>query len=163
MAMDNPKIPDSIPVLKNEWIWGKTGLGKSSTARKENPGFYIKSHNKWWLGYKGEDCVILDDISRSEANWLGEHLKQWADHYPFPSETKGDGMVIRPKKIVVTSNYSIDDLWGHDEDLCDALKRRFKVRHIVQPFPKPIIVVDEEEDAVVVVTDGYDSDISELP
>jgi len=163
IAMDNPIIPATLPRLQNEWIWGKTGLGKSSTARRENPGFYIKSHNKWWLGYKGEDCVILDDISRSEANWLGEHLKQWADHYPFPSETKGDGMVIRPKKIVVTSNYSIDDLWGHDEDLCDALKRRFKIRHIIEPFPKPAtIMIDEEEDRAIVLTDGYDSDITEL-
>ena len=146
--MDNPKTPEMLDKLTNEWIWGKTGLGKSFTARKENPGFYIKSHNKWWLGYRGEDCIIIDDVSRTEATWLGEHLKQWADHYPFPSETKGDGKVIRPKKIVVTSNYSIDDLWGHDEDLCDSIKRRFKVRHIVNPFPRLMepILVDEDSD-----------------
>lgn len=135
IAMDNPLSVSDLDVLDNEWIWGKTGLGKSRTARLENPGYYIKSHNKWWLGYRGEACVIIDDISRSEAQWMGEHLKQWCDHYAAPVETKGDGSLIRPKKIVVTSNYSIEMLWGHDEDLCEAIKRRFKERHIIAPFP----------------------------
>lgn len=135
IAMDNPIPVQELEELKNEWIWGKTGLGKSRTARLENPGYYIKSHNKWWLGYKGEDTILIDDISRSEAQWMGEHLKQWSDHYGIPVETKGDGMVIRPKKIIVTSNYSIDQLWGHDEDLCESIKRRFIERHIIAPFP----------------------------
>lgn len=135
IAMDNPVSLETLVQLNNEWIYGATGLGKSSAARLENPGAYIKSHNKWWLGYKGEDTVIIDDISKSEAIWLGEFIKNWADHYPFPSETKGDGMMIRPKKIIVTSNYSIEELWGHDEHLCESIKRRFKERHILNPFP----------------------------
>ena len=136
IAMDNPKKVDILDKLDNEWIYGATGLGKSSNARMENPGCYIKSHNKWWLGYKGEDVVLIDDVSQTEANWLGEHLKQWADHYPFPAETKGDGMFIRPKRIIVTSNYSIEELWGHDPHLCESLLRRFKSRHITNPFPR---------------------------
>lgn len=156
IAMDNPVMPEDNDELKNEWIWGKTGLGKSKTARKENPGYYIKSHNKWWMGYRGEKVAIIDDISRTEATWLGEHLKQWSDHYSFPSETKGDGKVIRPEKIVCTSNYSIETLWGHDEDLCESIKRRFKVRHFVEPFPKKV-------SSPIVIEDGYDSDISSIP
>jgi len=151
IAMDNPPPVENIDELKNEWIWGATGLGKSSNARIENPGCYIKSHNKWWLGYRGEAVVLIDDLSITEGAWFGEHLKQWADHYPFPSETKGDGMLIRPEKIVVTSNYSIEEIWGHDNNLCDALKRRFKVRHIIEPFPQfvapkviaPAIIIDD--------------------
>jgi hypothetical protein len=137
IAMDNPKPVEALDELKHEWIWGKSGLGKSYTARQENPGLYIKSHNKWWLGYKGESAVLIDDLSKTEAAWFGEHLKQWCDHYPFPAETKGDGMVIRPEKIIVTSNYTIEELWGHDENLCEAITRRFKVRHFVQPFQAP--------------------------
>lgn len=150
IAMDNPLPVSNIDKLEHEWIWGATGLGKSSNARLENPGLYIKSHNKWWLGYKGEEVVLIDDLSKTEANWFGEHLKQWCDHYPFPAETKGDGMVIRPRKIIVTSNYSIEDCWGHDEHLCQSLLRRFKVRHIVDPFPqfkaKPIIIPDDDKE-----------------
>lgn len=134
IAMDNPKPLKFLDKLDNEWIWGAPGLGKSWAAREENPGYYIKSHNKWWLGYKGEEVVILDDLSKTQG-YMGEFLKLWADIYPVPTETKGDGMVIRPKKIIVTSNYSIEDIWGDDEVLCEALNRRFKVRHIINPFP----------------------------
>jgi len=134
ISMDNPKPIGNLKKLNNEWIWGPTGTGKSHTAREENPGYYIKSHNKWWLGYKNEPCVIIDDISKTEAAWFGEHLKQWCDKYPIPTETKGDGKVIRPEKIVVTSNYTIEELWGHDEHLCQAITRRFKERHFAIPY-----------------------------
>lgn len=134
IAMDNPPKVEDICELKNEWIWGPTGVGKSRTARLENPGFYIKSHNKWWLGYKGEPVVLIDDLSKTEGAWFGEHIKQWCDHYPIPSETKGDGMVIRPEKIVVTSNYSIEEIWGHDPHLCESITRRFIMRHITEPI-----------------------------
>lgn len=135
IAMDNPIVATTLDKLTNEWIWGKTGVGKSSAARLENPGAYIKSHNKWWCGYQGEKVAIIDDLSKTDAQWMGEHLKQWADHYPFPAEVKYTQNILRPEKIVVTSNYSIEDLFGHDEDLVAALKRRFKVRHIIDPFP----------------------------
>lgn len=159
IAMDNPKKVEKLDKLDNEWIYGAPGLGKSWAAREENPGYYIKSHNKWWLGYRGEDVVIIDDISPHEGQFMGEHLKQWADIYPVPTETKGDGMVIRPKKIVITSNYSIEEIWGHDPVLVEALKRRFKERHIVNPFPgllafqkgklAPFSHFEESEDDVV--------------
>lgn len=132
IVMDNPRPVEPLEKLSNEWIYGKTGLGKSRLARSENPGAYVHLKNKWWLGYKNEPVVIFDDVSRSEAVWIGDKMKNWADHYPFIAETKGDGNPIRPEKIIVTSNYTIDQLWGHDEDLCDALKRRFTVRHITE-------------------------------
>jgi len=134
IAMDNPQVPQTLNKLQNEWIYGVPGVGKSYKARTENPGVYIKLHNKWWLGYKGEKVVLYDDLSKTDATWIGDFLKTWCDHYPFPAETKGDGMVIRPEKIIVTSNYSIEELFGHDESLCSAIKRRFKVTHLVKPF-----------------------------
>lgn len=178
IAMDNPKPVEALDELKHEWIWGKTGLGKSFTAREENPGLYIKSHNKWWMGYKGEKSVLIDDLSKTEAAWFGEHLKQWCDHYPFPAETKGDGMVIRPEKIIVTSNYSIEDLWGHDENLCEAITRRFKVRHITVPFPRPTAPVvppspviyadhsahsESEDDEIVLINDDDENGSQSFP
>lgn len=136
IAMDNPKPVQILNELKHEWIWGKTGLGKSSNARIENPGLYIKTHNKQWNGYKGEKVVLIDDLSKHEATWIGDYLKQWADHYPFPADVKYSQDLIRPEKIVVTSNYSIEELFGHDEDLRESLQRRFKERHIIVPFPQ---------------------------
>lgn len=133
IGMDNPPKVQDITELDHEWLWGPPGVGKSRIARQENPGFYLKSHNKWWMGYKGEEVVLIDDLDHDTAKWIGQMLKNWVDHYPFQAETKGDGMVIRPRKIVVTSNYSISELW-QETNLQQAITRRFKVRHIVVPI-----------------------------
>lgn len=134
IAMDfPPKVPD-LPHFDNEWIWGPPDTGKSYTARAENPDYYIKLHNKWWLGYQGESVAIYDDLSRSDANWIGDLLKMWGDRYAFPAETKNSGMVIRPKRIIVTSNYSPETLFCQDQDLLDSITKRYKLRHFIVPF-----------------------------
>ncbi|UOF80970.1 rep protein [Circoviridae sp.] len=134
IRMDHPDNPVNLNVLDNEWIWGVPGIGKSRTARAENPGCYIKSHNKWWLGYSGEEVVLIDDLGKTDAPWIGEFLKTWGDHYPFPAETKGDGSVIRPRRIIITSNYSPEMLWPEDEELIKAIRRRYAIRNMVVPF-----------------------------
>lgn len=148
IRMDNPTTLECLSVFDNQWIMGVSGVGKSSTARRENPGAYVKSHNKWWLGYKNEPVVIYDDLGKPDAPWIGEFLKQWADHYPFPAETKGDGMMLRPEKIIVTSQYSIETLFGHDEQLSEALNRRFRVRHLIVPivYNQPIVTYESDLD-----------------
>ncbi len=139
IRMDNPDELQDLDILDNEWIWGPPRIGKSKTARAENPKCYLKPHNKWFLGYKNQDVVLYDDLGKSCAQWIGDFLKQWGDHYPFPIETKGDGSVIRPKRIIITSNYSIDELFGHDEQLCLAIKARFKSRHMVT-LTMPVVI-----------------------
>lgn len=109
----------------NEWHYGPTGTGKSSTVRKENPIFYHKIPNKWWDGYKDQEVVIIDDFGE-EHSCLGYHLKIWADHYPFTAEVKGTTISLRPSKIIVTSNYHPSQIWAKQEQLQPIL-RRFKM------------------------------------
>lgn len=124
---DNMDQPESLePGALHDWFYGGPGTGKSRAAREENPGFFDKLLNKWWDGYKGEDVVILDDFDKNHEK-LGSHIKRWADLYPFKAEIKHGAMNIRPKKIVVTSNYHPDEIWGRETILCQAIKRRFRV------------------------------------
>ena len=126
MYEDNQEKPQSIPDLDFWWFKGPSGSGKSLTARVENPDHYLKATNKWWDGYKCEPCVIIDEWSPSHGV-LADHLKRWADHHPFVAEIKGGTRVLRPKKIIITSNYDMGDCFERPEDL-KPLGRRFKIR-----------------------------------
>lgn len=111
--------------LPHEWWWGPAGSGKTSKAFSEYPDLYIKPLSKWWDGYNDQEVVLIDDWSPDHA-MLVNHLKHWADRYPFAAEIKGSMMQIRPKKIIITSNYPIESCFEREEDQM-ALKRRFKV------------------------------------
>lgn len=111
------------------WIYGTSGCGKSRYVWKTYPGHYIKSRNKWWQGYRDQDTVCLDDIGHNDAKWMLDFLKDWADFKVFQAECKGTSMQIRPKLFIVTSQYSIDELWP-DYESSKALNRRFKKLHM---------------------------------
>jgi len=107
------------------WIYGASGCGKSTYARTLAVNPYPKPINKWWDGYTLQDVVIIDDVEPSQASWLGYFLKIWADRFPFIAERKGGSLTIRPRAIVVTSQYSISDVFS-DKESHDAIKRRYR-------------------------------------
>lgn len=112
----------------HEWFYGETGSGKSRTARDLAPGAYIKMTNKWWDGYLNQDVVIIEEIDPTigARPGMAGFFKTWADHYPFPAEVKGGSIVIRPKKIVVCSNYHPKEVFPHEQDYAPMM-RRFRV------------------------------------
>jgi len=118
--IDYPKLKHAIDLLNattaqhadlacldNEWIVGPAGHGKSHFARATNASHYDKPLNKWWDDYTGQHAVILDDFGKDHA-CLSSHLKRWADKYPFTAEVKGGATRLRPQRIIVTSNYTIE-------------------------------------------------------
>lgn len=110
------------------WYVGEPGCGKSHAARSLDQGYYLKPMNKWWDGFIAQkhQTVVLEDLDL-EQTFMGHYLKNWADKWSFAAEKKGATIQIRPKRIVVTSNYTIEQIWSSDPALVQALKRRFKV------------------------------------
>lgn len=111
-------------VIKGTWHYGPPRTGKSTAAR--TGVYYLKSANKWWDGYNGEDKVVLEDVDTSMKEWLGYFLKIWTDWWAFRGEVKGSQIMIQIKEFHVTSNYSIKEIFGED---CDAIQVRFKTIH----------------------------------
>jgi len=122
--------PAAIDTLDFWWFYGASGTGKSRTAREENPVYYVKNKNKWWDGYVDQPCVIIEEWNPDVVPALNQMLKEWCDHHPFAAETKGSTVCLRPTKIIITSNYTMEECFGSDRTgLLEPLQRRIQIRN----------------------------------
>lgn len=125
--------------LEHEWWYGDPGTGKTSRARKEYPTAFLKDpKERWWDGYDGEEVVIIDDFDKYQIAQSGD-MKRWLDRYVLQAPFKGGYMKIRPKKIIVTSNYHPSDIWD-DAVTQKAILRRVKVVHFPSEEHYPLFV-----------------------
>jgi len=124
MAKDNMQKPEPLEGTCGLWIHGAPGTGKTHVVVTTYPNRYIKPINKWWDGYQQEEIVHIDELCPEHTTWITPYLKKWSDKWPFDAEVKGGALQIRPTRIIVTSNYSIDQMGFNMVDL-QAIKRRF--------------------------------------
>jgi hypothetical protein len=126
--LNKPKTMDHQLPDENTWYYGEPGTGKTSSVinRYEDDGLYLKPLNKWWNGYAYQQTILVDDIDPDHGKWIAGYLKIWADRYPFQAEMKGTSALIRPKRVIVTSNYHPRDVFQRSEDV-DAIRRRFRI------------------------------------
>lgn len=126
------------------WVYGTAGCGKTKKAFEMHKQFnlepeqnYLKLHNKWWDSYNPEvhDCVILDDISPTDEGWLEHLLRTWLDRYPFKAEFKGGSMDIRPRHIILTSQYHFCRIFSNLE-MREAISRRVSLIELGEPRPE---------------------------
>lgn len=132
IRVDNQAKPTDLNHACGVWIYGAPGVGKSLFCRQFEP--YTKNHNKWWCGYQNEEVVVIDDMEPSNAKALSTYLKHWGDAYSFRGESKGSSLMLRPKCIIVTSNYTPQEIFLEDPMLLGAIERRFPIYQL--PFEK---------------------------
>lgn len=144
IARDKMKKSPDLHRVCGLWIHGRSGCGKTQYTRKRWPGLYPKPMSKWWDGYDAQDVCVLDDVDPKNGEWLPYFLKIWADSVSFISESKGGARSIRPKLFVVTSQYTINEVWT-DEATREAIGRRFEEIELIQ----------ERRDSFAEAIDGF--------
>jgi len=127
IAKDYMVKPEALAAPCGIWIYGKSGVGKTHSVHKRFPDHYSKNASKWWDGYQNENVVVFDDVDPDIGKWAGRFLKIWGDQYPFISDVKGGSIFIRPHKVIVTSQYTIDECFPGQQQTIDAITRRFKL------------------------------------
>lgn len=107
------------------WLWGKTGTGKSRMARElcNVDDCYVKNDGtKWWEGYDGHECVIIDDFR--DSWWALTEMLALLDRYEKRVEYKGGSRQFRPRLIVVTCAVAPDECYRGTGERIDQLLRR---------------------------------------
>lgn len=132
MSVDHLIKPANLVGPCGLWIYGPSGIGKTHYAETLYPKFYPKGHNKWWDGYSptDHDTAIFHDLS-PDHDYLVNLFKLWMDERPFLAEMKGGTKYIRPGRFIVTSQFSIEEVFGRKgPHALDAINRRCEVYHM---------------------------------
>lgn len=111
--------------VRGTWIYGVPGAGKSHYARTHFQDVYIKAQNKWFDGYTGQHTIVLEDFD-SHGHYLAHLLKIWSDKWSCSGEIKGGSVALQHRDFVVTSNFTIDEIFT-DPKFAEPIKRRFKL------------------------------------
>lgn len=135
--MDSQDLSIIQGEMEHEWWYGDPGTGKTKKVYEEYPDCYVKDpKERWWDNYTGQEVVCIDDFDKFQVS-MGGDMKRWLDRYPFQAPIKGGYITIRPRKIIVTSNYPPDAIWD-DEQTQLAIKRRVKITRF-HNWPSPAL------------------------
>lgn len=102
------------------WVHGPPGTGKTQWAQKRSMEIYgqepfINTGNNWMDGYSGQKVIVIEDLDKYTAHKYAHHLKLWADQYKTTAEVKGGTIPLMHEVLIVTSNYTIEEAFGADD------------------------------------------------
>jgi len=99
---------------KTKAVWDEFGLSE----------VYPKMVGKWWDGYSGQTCVLIDDFDPANCfDVQFDFYLKLLDRYPLNIEWKGGSGPFRSKVIIFTSNFHPDD-WFINKENRSAFFRR---------------------------------------
>lgn len=115
---------------KRYWIYGETGTGKTLftkvLAERLKTKIYKKTASGYWINYKGEKLIVIEDIGHEEWEFIKGWLKKWLDYSEFSSaslrnkETHEEikaGEVIDPSEyhFVITSYKPLEEFLNQEK------------------------------------------------
>lgn len=126
--MSTPIDLDYLPLCM--FFHGSTGTGKSRLARElvGDSAYRKDSSTRWWTNYQHQDFVWIDEIETTDRASQAMY-KQLCDHYAFPVETKGGNLVIRPKVVIFTSNWTPSEVF---REAYEPMRRRLTLYNFTQ-------------------------------
>lgn len=125
--------------VKRDWVmdvriyWGPPGVGKSRAVWDEFgiDHVYTKMNGKWWDGYAGETCVIIDDFDPANCfDMVYDFYLKLMDRYPMRIEWKGGSGQFYSKAIVFTSNMDPAEWFPTKSNRGAFFRRVSEIRHI---------------------------------
>ncbi len=138
---------------------GPTGIGKSWWARHYSKGCWDGSgfpawDNKWFDGYNGTDDIIFNDfIGQVEFNMM----LQIMDEGPWTLQDKGGHLQCNPKRIILTSNFIMEQWYDYANirGNFEALRRRVDYLFDAREEPAETYYFTEEWTAKQDIADPY--------
>jgi len=124
------RSPENPP--KVYWFWGNSDCGKSKAAWEfdKTKKTYGKDDTKWWDGYEQQEIVILDDFDHK--SWNFRTLLKLLDRYPMQVETKGGYIKFNSPIIIITCEYSPEEIWGYGNTLKQITRRLTEIKHFTE-------------------------------
>ena len=116
------------------YLEGESGTGKTTYAKQvaEDKGlsyFVSSSSNDVLFGYKGEDCIILDDM-RPSTMGLSDLLKMLDNNTMSTVKSRYRNKVLECKLIIITSVLPMDTFYNgvfqNENEPVEQFKRRCK-------------------------------------
>ena len=139
------------------WIWGLRGSGKSTFAHEIHEDIYKRIPADFaWSNYNREEVILYDDVDHDTASIKNftQELKHVADKWPFPKrDLYKKQEMFRPKACIVTSQYTINQLWFREKEAKEALARRFwTVEAVANPRTYKVVgpEMDDETQTVTI-------------
>lgn len=123
-----------IRAKTNHYVWGPTGVGKSSWAWERDPDLYPLASCKpeWWDGYFGQRTILIDEFDREQIPIA--RLNRILDRYPVLVPVKGAFKWLKAEEVIICSNRPLEEIYveGVDAtgDQIAALRRRLDVIHM---------------------------------